>query len=161
MIIPERTLHRLFDLGVLIKGIDGALELAGGVLLLLVKPLTLKAMIVFLTAHEISEDPADLVANLLRNSVRHLSLNTTLFAGVYLLAHGLAKLLLVVGLLRGRRWAYPAALWFLAAFVLYQCYRILLTQSLPLTALTAFDIVVMSLIWREYRFRKQARLTSA
>jgi len=161
MIIPERTLHRLFDLGVLIKGIDGALELAGGVLLLLVKPLTLNAMIVFLTAHEISEDPADLVANLLRNSVRHLSLNTTLFAGVYLLAHGLAKLLLVVGLLRGRRWAYPAALWFLAAFVLYQCYRILLTQSLPLTALTAFDIVVMSLIWREYRFRKQARLTSA
>jgi len=161
MIIPERTLHRLFDLGVLIKGIDGALELAGGVLLLLVKPLTLNAMIVFLTAHEISEDPADLVANLLRNSVRHLSLNTTLFAGVYLLAHGLAKLLLVVGLLRGRRWAYPAALWFLAAFVLYQCYRILLTQSLPLTALTAFDIVVMSLIWREYRFRKRARLTSA
>ena len=161
MIIPERTLHRLFDLGVLIKGIDGALELAGCVLLLLVKPLTLNAMIVFLTAHEISEDPADLVANLLRNSVRHLSLNTTLFAGVYLLAHGLAKLLLVVGLLRGRRWAYPAALWFLAAFVLYQCYRILLTQSLPLTALTAFDIVVMSLIWREYRFRKQARLTSA
>ncbi|PYO39981.1 MAG: DUF2127 domain-containing protein [Gemmatimonadetes bacterium] len=161
MIIPERTLHRLFDLGVLIKGIDGALELAGGVLLLLVKPLTLNAMIVFLTAHEISEDPADLVANLLRNSVRHLSLNTTLFAGVYLLAHGLAKLLLVVGLLRGRRWAYPAALWFLAAFVLYQCYRILLTQSLPLAALTAFDIVVMSLIWREYRFRKQARLTSA
>ena len=161
MIIPERTLHRLFDLGVLIKGIDGALELAGCVLLLLVNPLTLNAMIVFLTAHEISEDPADLVANLLRNSVRHLSLNTTLFAGVYLLAHGLAKLLLVVGLLRGRRWAYPAALWFLAAFVLYQCYRILLTQSLPLTALTAFDIVVMSLIWREYRFRKRARLTSA
>ena len=161
MIIPERTLHRLFDLGVVIKGIDGALELAGGVLLLLVKPLTVNAMIVFLTAHEISEDPADLVANLLRNSVRHLSLNTTLFAGVYLLAHGLVKLFLVVGLLRGRRWAYPAALWFLAAFVLYQCYRILLTQSLPLTALTAFDLVVMSLIWREYRFRKQARLTGA
>jgi len=32
---------------------------------------------------------------------------------------------------------------------------------LPLTALTAFDLVVMSLIWREYRFRKQARLTGA
>src|SRR6266540_2330035 len=99
MIIPDRTLHRLFDFGVVIKGIDGALELAGGVLLVVVKPLTLNAMIVFLTAHEISEDPADLVANLLRNSVRHLSMNTTLFAGVYLLAHGLVKLFLVVALL--------------------------------------------------------------
>jgi len=161
MIIPDRTLHRLFDFGVIIKGIDGVLEVAGGVMLVLVEPRTLSAMIVFLTAHEISEDPADLVANLLRNSVRHLSSNTTLFAGAYLFAHGLAKLLLVVGLLRGRLWAYPAALWFLAAFVLYQFYRILLTHSFPLTALTAFDVVVMSLIWHEYRFRKQARLTRA
>jgi len=157
----EPTLHRLFDLGVIIKGIDGALEVAGGVMFVLVKPQTLNAMVLFLTAHEISEDPADLVANLLRHSVRHLSSNTTLFAGVYLLGHGFTKLFLVVGLLRGKLWAYPAALWFLAALVVYQLYRILLTHSLALTGLTAFDLVVMSLIWHEYHFRKQARLTGA
>jgi len=59
----------------------------------------------------------------------------------------------VAGLLRGRPWAYPAALWFLGAFVLYQLYRLLLTGAPALGVLTAFDVAVMVLIWREYRFR--------
>ena len=161
MIIRERTLHRLFDLGVIIKGIDGALEVTGGVILALVKPRTVNAVVLFLTAHEISEDPADVVANVLRHGARQLSSNTTIFASAYLLAHGLAKLVLVAGLLRGKVWAYPAALWLVGALLLYQVYRIWLTHSLGLAVLTAFDLVVMSLIWHEYQFRRQARLTCA
>jgi uncharacterized membrane protein len=161
MIVPERTLRRLFDLGVIIKGIDGALEVAGGIMFVVVNPQTLSTIVLSLTAHELSQDPTDLVANLLRHSLGHVSSNTTLFAGAYLMGHGLVKLLLVVSLLRGKLWAYLAALWFLGAFVLYQFYRIVLTHSLGLTALTVFDVVVMSLIWHEYHFRMQARLTCA
>jgi len=73
----------------------------------------------------------------------------------------LVKLFLVVFLLRGKLWAYLAALWFLGAFVPYQVYRIVLTHSVGLIALTVFDLVVMVLIWHEYHVRKQARLTSA
>jgi uncharacterized membrane protein len=154
-VLRERTIHWLFDLGVILKGIDGALEVIGGVLFALVKPQTLTGVVFLLTAHEISEDPSDLVANLLRHSVRYLSSDTTLFASAYLLGHGLAKLFLVLGLLRGKLWAYPAALWFLGAFVVYQSYRILLAHSLVLILLTAFDLIVMFLIWQEYQFRRQ------
>jgi uncharacterized membrane protein len=153
MIVLEKTLHRLFDLGVIIKGIDGVLEVTGGVLFAVVKPGTVNALVRFLTAHELSEDPGDLVANLLRSSVAHLSPNTTLVASAYLLGHGVVKLLLVAGLLRGKLWAYPAALWVLGAVALYQVYRILLGHSLGLVVLTAVDLVVMALIWHEYRFR--------
>ncbi|MGH8335334.1 MAG: DUF2127 domain-containing protein [Gammaproteobacteria bacterium] len=150
-------LRRFFDLGVIIKGIDGALEVAGGVLLILVTPRTLNTTVLFLTAHELSEDPADLVANLMRRGAGHLSTKATLFASAYLLGHGLTKLLLAVGLLRGKQWAYPAALWFLGAFVLYQSYRIVLTHSPGLVLLTVFDGIVMVLTWHEYQFRKHAR----
>jgi uncharacterized membrane protein len=160
MMVPERTLRRLFDLGVIIKGLDGVLEVAGGILFLVVNPQTLSTLVLSLTAHEVSEDPSDLVANLLRQGFGHLSVNTTHFAGAYLLGHGLAKLFLAASLLRGKLWAYPAALWFLGAFVLYQVYRIVLAPSLALTALTLFDVVVMALVSHEYRLRKQARLTS-
>lgn len=153
----ERMLRRFFDLGVIIKGIDGALEVAGGVLLILVTPRTLNTTVLFLTAHELSEDPADLVANLMRRGAGHLSTKATLFASAYLLGHGLTKLLLAVGLLRGKQWAYPAALWFLGAFVLYQSYRIVLTHSPGLVLLTVFDGIVMVLTWHEYQFRKHAR----
>lgn len=74
---------------------------------------------------------------------------------------GLTKPTLVAGLLRGKLWAYPAALWFLTVFVLYQTYRIFLTYSVALAGLTAFDLVVMFLIWHEYRLRAQARATGA
>ena len=156
-----RTLHRLFGLGVALKGLDGVLEVLGGLMFLILGPANLNAVVLFLTAHEISEDPGDLIANALRHSVRHLSPDTTLFAAAYLTGHGLAKMLLAGGLLRGKLWAYPTALWFLAAFVGYQMYRFALGHSLALLALTVVDMVVMWLIWREYRHLRARRTAGA
>jgi uncharacterized membrane protein len=156
---PRRNslLHRLFDVGVGLKGIDGVLEVIGGLVFLIARPETLTALVRFLTAHEISEDPSDLIANALRTGMQHLVANTKVFAGAYLLGHGLVKIVLVAGLLRGARWSYPTALWFLGCFVAYQTYRIALTHSLGLVVLTVFDLAVMYLIWREYRLWKGAR----
>lgn len=156
----QRTLHRLFSLGVALKALDGALEVLGGLTFLIVDPRTLNTAVLFLTAHEISEDPSDLIATALRRGVRHLSPDTTLFAGIYLTGHGLVKVLLAAGLLRGQLWAYPAALWFLAAFASYQAYRVALGHSLALLALTILDVIVMWLVWREYRYLK-ARTTGS
>lgn len=152
----DRTIHRLFKLGVLLKGVDGGLELLGGIIFLLTDPRTLGRVVFFLTAHEISEDPGDLIANALRAASRHISQDTALFASAYLLAHGVVKLVLVSGLLRGRHWAYPAALWFLGAFVAYESYRFALDRSPGLLLLTLLDLAVMLLIWRESRGRKAA-----
>jgi uncharacterized membrane protein len=149
----DRTIHRLFKAGVVLKGVDGALEILGGVVFLLTDPRTLGRIVLFLTAHEISEDPSDVIANILRNGVRHLSPDTTIFASAYLLGHGLVKLAVVAGLLRGRRWAYPTALWFLGAFVVYESYRLLLGHSASLLALVVLDLAVMFVIWREFRSR--------
>ena len=81
--------------------------------------------------------------------------DTRVFAGVYLVIHGLVKLFLVAGLLRNRLWAYPLSLWFLGVFIAYQCYRYTHTHSLWLVFLTVFDLAVVFLIWREYQWRKQ------
>ncbi len=148
---------RWFVVGVALKGVDGVLEVLGGLFLLVAGPRTLGALVYFLTAHELSEDPHDLVATFLRRSLQRVSSDTALFASAYLLLHGLLKVLLAAGLLRGKRWAFPAALWFLATFDLYQSYRALQTHSLGLMSLTIVDIVVMVLIWNEYRARKRTR----
>lgn len=142
---------RLFRIGVFLKGADGILEILGGVLFFLVKQSELAAVVVFLTSHELSEDPGDRIANLLRHAVENLSLDTKLFAGAYLVGHGLIKVVLMAGLLRGKMWAYTAALIFIGAFILYQAYRFTHTHSIALLVLTAFDLAVWSLIWLEYR----------
>jgi uncharacterized membrane protein len=135
---------------VLLKGLDGVLEVAGGVVLILVRPSTLNRLTVHLTQHELSKDPHDFIAHRLLRLTSNLN-HTQTFGAVYLLTHGLSKVVLVVALLRKQRWAYPATLVFLGAFVIYQLYRITYQPSIGLGLLTAFDVFIMWLVWREYR----------
>jgi len=153
--MSRQQVHRLFAVSVLIKGVDGVLETVGGILLLLVSPKALNSLVIFFTAHELSEDPDDWFATSLRHAVLNLSSDTKLFVSVYLVAHGLIKFFLVAGLLREKLWAYPTALWFLGIFLLYQLYRFSHTHSLGLFALSAFDIFMVALVWLEYRSQKQ------
>lgn len=81
----------------------------------------------------------------------HFSIASKEFYAFYLLSHGLIKLLLVAGLLRGKLWSYPASLAALGAFMIYQVYRYSYTHSPGLLILTVFDAVVMVLIWHEWR----------
>jgi uncharacterized membrane protein len=151
----EKTLHRLFLISVWIKGGAGLLETLAGVPFFFVAPEAIERLVVFLTAPELSEDPDDWIATTLSRAVHHFSADTALFVGAYLLIHGLIKIFLVAGLLRGKLWAYPTSLWFLAAFIVYQCYRYTYTHSIWLVLLTILDVIVAYLIWHEYQSRKQ------
>lgn len=154
------NLHRLFLIGVFIKGLDGLLELTSGILLLLVSRADLNNVVLNLTAPELAEDPDDLIANFLRHAVHHLSLNTKYFASIYLLIHGAVKVSLMVGLLRGKLWAYRPALFVLVIFVLYQIYRYSHTHSLALLVFTVLDVLIILLVFFEYRSRRASQQAS-
>jgi len=153
MIANRRTklLHRVFTLGIWVKGFDGVLEIIGGVLLLVTSAATLNRLISLLTQHELIEDPHDWIATGLRHTANQLSVSTQLFDSFYLLAHGVLKLLIVIGLWRGYRWSYPLAISALSLFIVYQIYRLSYLFSVGLLVLTLFDIIIVCLTWREYR----------
>lgn len=104
--------RRVLRVTLTLKGIDGVLELIGGALFLFVKPSTINSTIAFLTRREIAQDRKDFVANLLIHSAQQLSLSTKLVASIYLLAHGIIKIVLVIGLLTERKGFYRPALFF-------------------------------------------------
>lgn len=140
------------------KGLDGLLELVGGVLLIVVSPATLDHVAHQLTQHELSQDPHDYFAHHLLRLTANLH-NTQLFGAIYLLTHGLVKLVVVVGLFLRQRWAYPVAFVFLGGFVIYQLYRLTYAPSAGLALLTAFDLFIIWLTWREYQ-RTKASVSS-
>jgi uncharacterized membrane protein len=76
---------------------------------------------------------------------------------VYLLSHGVVKIVLVGALLRNQLWAYPWMIVFLLAFIGYQLYRITLAPSIGLVGLTVFDAAVTWLTWREYQRQRSVR----
>ena len=148
---PRDLLDQTFEVGIILKGLDGVLEVLGGLLLLMVSPATINRVVTSLTQHELSEDPHDILATHLLKTAHGLTGSAVLFGAVYLLAHGLVKVILVAALLKNQLWAYPWTTVFLGLFIVYQIYRLSLQPSVGLTALTVFDALIAWLTWREYR----------
>jgi uncharacterized membrane protein len=148
----QAFVHRAFRVGILLKGLDGIVEATCGIILLATPMFEIRNALSFLTQHYLSEDGFGLLAKALMDLAEQLSVSTQHFASVYLFVHGLVKVGLVGGLLRGLHWSYPAALLVLTAFILYQLHRLIHTHSVALLVLTVVDSVIVFFIWREWRY---------
>jgi uncharacterized membrane protein len=144
-------LDRVFDISVTLKGIDGVLEVIGGILLLFLSPDRLDAVVRFLTQHELAEDPHDFLATHLVALSHSFTGSVSLFLAFYLLSHGIIKIVLVVAVLKQKLWAYPWMIAFLLLFIAYQIYQLIQKLSVGLLLLTLFDGFIVYLTVLEYR----------
>lgn len=155
----DRVLDLIFLIGVLFKGIDGLIELVAGVVLLIMTPTHLQGAVHAATAEELSEDPHDIIANLMRHGVAHLSGHGIVYVALYLLLHGIVKVAIVAALLIGSKRVYPWALAALIAFVVFQLYEMVTAPSAGVAVLTVFDIFIIWLTWREWHRGRELRDT--
>lgn len=151
----KKIMHAGFEISLLIKGIDGILETGGGILFLFISPERLNSLVQFLTQREISEDPNDLVSNLLINMSQGFSVSLQTFVAIYLMTHGMSKVLLVYLLQMKKIWAYPLSIGFLMLFIGYQIHRYLYSHSILMIFLTLFDLVMIWLVLVEYKRVKE------
>lgn len=156
---PSSLLDKVFETGIIIKGISGALEFIGGLLLFFVDPSVIHRFLVFITEKELLEDPHDKIATFLLQSTQHLGGGNKTFLIVYLWIHAGIKLVAVIGILRNLLWAYPFSLGSLGLLMLYQLYSIIFVKpSVGMILLTIFDVFILWLIWREYgKVRQSSR----
>jgi uncharacterized membrane protein len=153
----ERRIHQIFEISVLLKGAHALIECVGGLVLAFVSTSAITSLVNALTQEELIEDPNDFVATHLLSQAQNFTVSTQHFYAFYLLSHGVIKVFLVIGLLRNKLWAYPVSLVVLGLFIVYQLYRFSYTHGFGLVALTVFDVMVMGLIWHEYRLVRRPR----
>lgn len=158
VMLKRKLIHEFFVISIIIKGIDGVLEIIGGGLLFFFSRGTIKRIVRVITQHELSEDPHDIFAGFLVKSAHSLLIGAKTFVAVYLFSHGIIKVALIMALFRRKLWAYPAANVFFFLFILYQEYRYFLTYSIWLQALSLLDFIVIILTWMEYSRLKEGRL---
>lgn len=135
-----------------VKGVDGAAQLVGALVLALVPPAAIEGVVHAVVTRDLLGDPDGFLA-------RHLSLaahdfvdgSTRTFAVVYLLLHGVVKLVLVTALYSRLVRVYPVAVLVLGAFVVYELLRASHTHSLLLVVFAVLDVVIIVLVLREYR----------
>jgi uncharacterized membrane protein len=149
--MDEKRIHQVFFVSVLLKGLDAAAEIVAGLALALTTQQAILRLVQWITHNELIEDPHDFVANSLLHVAQSFSVDTKTFYAYYLLSHGAIKLVMVAGLLANRLWAYPFGLVVMVLFIVYQLYEFAHTHSAGMLALTVFDVLVLYLIWHEYR----------
>jgi uncharacterized membrane protein len=143
-------LDRAFEIGLLFKAIDGLIETISGIIFLFIKPETITRIVHSLTAHRLSHNPHDFVATHIVNWARDFTKGAAIFAALYLLAHGVIKLILVVEILREHLWAYAGLIVVTSGFIVYQVIEIIIKPRFSFIALTIFDVFIVWLTVIEY-----------
>jgi uncharacterized membrane protein len=147
----QRTLDRVFLLGIAVKGLDGIVELIVGLPLLFLHPAQVDALAQSITAEELTEDPHDAIAHLILNGTGNLDARLSFVTAVYLVIHGLVKVTIILAMIRGSARVYPWALAALAAFLVWQAVELILHPSIGVAVLTLLDALIIALTWREWR----------
>jgi uncharacterized membrane protein len=141
-------IHDAFLIAVVLKGLDGLLEVVLGFILMFTDEV--RDIVIFLTGYAIIGDPNNYIASHL-HALANAPQEVYIIGGAYLIAHGILKSFIAGTLWRNYSWAYPAALIFLGAFILYEFIGIAERGSVPLMCLAVFDILMFALVGYEYK----------
>ncbi|ALG90547.1 MULTISPECIES: DUF2127 domain-containing protein [Actibacterium] len=152
--LRQWLLHEAFEASLLLKGLMALAEITAGIGLHFVPSGGILALADWLTRTVLARDPSGAVAGWLVAQAQGVTDPAGAFLAFYLAAHGALKLAMVGGLAARWRWAYPASIVVLTGFIATQIHRYVATQSPMMIVLTLFDMVVITLIWREYRLMR-------
>ena len=154
---PRGLFHGLFDIVVVLKGLNGIVECVVGTALLFIKPGVVMQWVQWLTQSELLQDPHDLLATSLERWANNFGHDAQIFAGFYLLAHGVVKFALAVLLFKERPWVFPLALFLFTALVAFALHHIVQHWSWALAAFIAFDLFTIAVIAKEWSAVKKLR----
>lgn len=158
-LLPENNIERekdllwFFDLALLLKAVNGGLEILVAALVLVVPPSLVLKITEFVTGGELAQDPDDPIIGAIRDAAVSFTVHTHYLLALYLVLHGAVKVLLVIGIFAKKKIAYPLFMIALVLFGSYEAYRGFVRQEFLLQVLALFDFTLLTLTAYEYRRR--------
>ena len=144
-------LHTALEISLAIKGLMAFAEVVSGAALMAIGTSKVAVFVDWMVNNDLTSDPTDVIGSTFHHLAKSLSMDTHNFFAWYLITQGMVKFLTIIALARGERWFFPIGAAILSTFVAYQLIHIWLNFSGILLVLTLFDIVVVTLVLREYR----------
>lgn len=138
--------HKFFKFSLIIKGLDGVLDVTSGLILFFSVTNPLVRIPSALFHHELIKDPQDFIANYFINASQNILPTTATFIAWYLLVHGLIKIGLSLALFSKNYRLYQIAGIILILSISYQFYRFTHTHSLLLLLVTVYDLMIMVML---------------
>jgi uncharacterized membrane protein len=154
---PKGKIHRLFEISILIKGIDGVLEFLAGIALFFISSKSIASIIHFLFRYD--SDADDFITDYMVHLAQALTHSTQMFGAFHLLINGIIKIAIVLALWSEKPVVFPIAGFVLSAFTLFGIVRFLHTFSSLLLFFILLDIIIIILLYYEYKLQKKNGLT--
>lgn len=151
ILLTKRYIHVSFHIGLLIKGVYDFGEILCGILFIFLTPERMSKIINAISANELREDPNDLIMRQLISFSNKFSIDMQYTASIYLLSHGLIKIIIIILLWKQKLWAYPFSCVIFSIFVIIQMTRFSQTYSIALLFLSLIDFLMIILTILEYR----------
>ncbi len=148
---PKTLLDKTYEIGIILKGVDGVFELLGAAALLFVPVHYFQSFSQWITDLEAGPSHHGFISAHIVKIGHSLADGNHTFAIWFLLTHGLVKVVLVVCLLRNKLWAYPFGLVALTLFLVYQLYEMIIHPTFGMGFLTVLDAIIIGLVWREWQ----------
>jgi uncharacterized membrane protein len=153
----SKTTDFFFRFGLIVKGVDSVFEVFGAILLFM--PMRLERYFLVLSQHEIyrhHEAMAGRIDHLADRVLEHASVGEA----AYLAIHGLAKVILIAAIYRDKRWGYVGLMGVLTLFACIELVRAFTAREVVTGILSGFDILMVVLIFKEYRSHFSSRQTA-
>lgn len=155
IVITEKEVHDFFDFALILKGIHAVIEIGSGLIFYFVSTENISRFIRFFIHDEIVEDPNGFVVRTLAQLAEHLSASSKFSIAFYLVSHGIINSFIVIALWKEKLWAYPVSFAILSIFTFYQLYKYIFFHTHWLIWLIILNVIVLLLIWHEYRIVKK------
>ncbi len=154
--LNRKNVHIGFHISLILKGLFDTGEVLSGILMIFMTPDRVERLIAALSKEELLEDPNDFVMNYLVSYSHVFSMSTQHFTSLYLLSHGLIKILALILLWNKKLWAYPLSCIMFLGFIVIQIQRFTHTFSVMLIAVTLLDVIMLLLTILEYKNIRKA-----
>ncbi|MGA9796891.1 MAG: DUF2127 domain-containing protein [Rhizomicrobium sp.] len=157
--MPQKrsAFHDAYLIAIALKGFDGAVELLLGIAVAVIGGHGLYDLLIDYIAPELDSHQRPHAAHFIRHSAAGL-MHAHEFLIVYLLAHGILKLGIAIGLFRERaEWIFPVGSAVLVGFIVYMSLRLTTHWSYWLLAFALFDVLTLLLVLNEWRNQHKLR----
>jgi uncharacterized membrane protein len=149
------VLHKVFQIGIILKGFNALVELLSGAFLLMFSVERLRSIVHLVSSGQGGSWLRRLWPFSLYRLERWIAPDTKTFFTWFFLSHGAVKAFIIVCLLCGWIWAYPLGITVFSIFIVYQITEILVRHHPVLYfALSVIDAFVIALTVNEWRHAK-------
>lgn len=149
LFIPEES--KLFQVSMWWRIIYGILRVILGIAFLKLIGVQVSEFIRIIMSHELTQDVNDVVFNKIYFMFEKHDFTIGYFIAGYFIFWGSVDILLSLSLLHKVRIAYPISMGLISMFILYSTFRFSYTHSLVLLGIIGIDIIILYLIYREYK----------